>query len=55
VAGISFLDMRAILTVRLLLLSPEIAVRTWVMNWRKKVLASPLSHYDCRMIRRLVR
>lgn len=55
VAGVSFLDMRVILTARLLLLSPEAEVRDWVMDWRSKVLASPLSAYDRRLVRRLVR
>jgi hypothetical protein len=33
VAGVNFVDMRVILTARLLLLCPKIAVRDWVMNW----------------------
>ena len=55
VAGVAFVDMRVILTARLLLLCPETAVRNWVMDWRTKILASPISDYDRRLIRRLVR
>jgi len=55
VAGVSFVDMRVILTARLLLLCPEIAVRNWVMEWRTKILTSPISAYDRRLLRRLVR
>jgi hypothetical protein len=38
VAGINFVDMRVILTAKLLLLSDSQAVRTWVLDWRKKTL-----------------
>lgn len=55
VAGIKFVDMRVVLTARLLLLNERSAVRQWVKDWRDKILKDGISEYDRRMLRRLVR
>jgi hypothetical protein len=55
VAGKKFVDMRVILTARLLLLSPNSAIYDWVADWRAKTLASCISDFDRRLLRRLVR
>jgi hypothetical protein len=54
VAGRKFIDMRVILTARLLLLSPNKVVRKWVADWRQRTLTSGISDYDRRLLRRLV-
>jgi len=54
VAGRRFVDTRVILTARLLLLSPERAVRGWVIGWCKQVLREGISDYDRRLLTRLV-
>jgi hypothetical protein len=55
VAGRKFVDVRVILTARLLLLSPNAAIREWVADWRARTLTSEISDYDRRLLRRLVR
>ena len=41
VAGTQYVDMRTVLTARLLLLSPKAAVKQWVIKWRTKTLVRP--------------
>jgi hypothetical protein len=55
VAGIKFVDMRVVLTAKLLLLNEHPGVRQWVKDWRAKVLKAGISEYDQRMLRRLVK
>lgn len=55
VAGTRFLDMRVILTARLLLLSESQEVRHWVMEWKERTLQAPISAYDRKLLRRLVK
>ena len=54
VAGRKFVDMRVILTVRLLLLSPNATVHEWVVAWRRRTLDSKISDYDQLLLRRLI-
>ncbi len=54
VAGARFVDMRTILTARLLSLGPGKRVRDWVAQWRNKLLAEPISTFDKQLIRRLL-
>jgi hypothetical protein len=46
--------MRALLTARLLLLSPKKAVLVWVKDWRQNAIRGPISDYDRRLLRRLL-
>ena len=55
VAGRRFVDMRVVLMARLLLLSERQPIRQAVVQWRKKMIASDISDYDRRLLRRLVR
>jgi len=55
VAGRMFIDMRVILTARLLLLSPKPAVRAWVFDWKKRMLSSLISDYERRLLQRLIK
>ena len=55
VAGTKYVDMRVVLTAKLLLLNEHPKVTQWVKEWRATVLEAPISDYDRRMIRRLVR
>lgn len=55
VAGLKFVDMRVVLTAKLLLLNARPSVKQWVVDWRNKVLKAEISEYDRRMLRRLVR
>jgi hypothetical protein len=55
VAGRKFIDMRVVLTARLLLLSADKNVHEWVLNWRTKMLAEDISDYDRQLLGRLVR
>ncbi len=53
VAGRSYVDMRSILTVRLLGLTSRAKVRQWVAAWKAKMLASPISGFDKYLVNRL--
>jgi hypothetical protein len=46
VARASYVDMRALLTVRLLKLSKATRVNRWVGSWKQDVLSKPISTYD---------
>lgn len=48
-----FVDMRAVLTVRLLRLSKRKRVLRWVANWKAQTLAKSLSRFDRRIVKRL--
>lgn len=55
VAGTKFVDMRVVLTAKLLLLNERTSVRKWVMEWRDRTIEADISPYDRRLLRRLVR
>jgi hypothetical protein len=55
VAGRKFVDMRVVLTARLLLLNPSASVRDWVIAWRDRTIKEDISAYDRRLLRRLVK
>ncbi|HSS51078.1 MAG TPA: hypothetical protein VLX28_19225, partial [Thermoanaerobaculia bacterium] len=55
VAGMNFVDMRVVLTAKLLLLSDSQAVRAWVLGWRTKTMQGKISEYDRKMLVRLVK
>ncbi|MFY9936551.1 MAG: RNA-directed DNA polymerase [Silvibacterium sp.] len=54
VAKTKFVDMRALLTVKLLNLSRAKKVGKWFADWKAKCLSERISNYDRRLIRRLV-
>ncbi len=54
VARIQYLDMRSLLTVRLLQLARTRQVVRWVDAWKINLLAQPISAYDRRLIGRLL-
>jgi hypothetical protein len=49
-----FVDMRSLLSIRLLALSANAQVRAWVSTWKRNVLKSSLSGYDKKLVRRLL-
>ena len=55
VAGVSFVDMRVILTARLLLLNENEKVRRWVVDRCKTLLENSISDYDRALLRRVMR
>jgi hypothetical protein len=54
VAGTLFVDMRALLTMRLLGLAKAPHVITWVTDWKATILAQPVATYDRSLISRLL-
>lgn len=54
VRGIRYLDIRTILTARLLQLNHSPAVQAWLQSWKKKAIASPVSDFDRRLLNKLV-
>lgn len=54
VARIHYVDMRALLTVRLLRLARAPQVIRWVSDWKISVLTQPISNYDRRLVNRLL-
>ena len=54
VAGTQYVDMRALLTVRLLRLSRAPQVIRWVTEWKANVLLQRISAYDRRLVDRLL-
>jgi hypothetical protein len=54
VARTKYVDMRALLTVRLLQLSRAPKVRNWVGAWKQRALAERISTYDRSLIKRLI-
>jgi hypothetical protein len=53
VAGTQYVDMRALLTARLLQLARAPRVTKWVADWKADVLTQPISAYDKRLVNRL--
>lgn len=54
VARIKYVDMRSLLTVRLLRLSNSPKVDQWIADWRTKMLAERISKYDRQLLSRLL-
>ena len=54
VSKTKFVDMRALLTVRLLHLSKAQKVKAWVAGWKARAMAERISDYDRQLIRRLL-
>jgi hypothetical protein len=54
VARAQYVDMRALLTVRLLQLSRAPKVTNWVSAWKRRALAELISQYDRELINRLI-
>ncbi|MFZ0912674.1 MAG: RNA-directed DNA polymerase [Candidatus Korobacteraceae bacterium] len=54
VARMQYVDMRALLTVRLLQLARAPRVITWVADWKTNVFSQSISAYDRRLISRLL-
>jgi hypothetical protein len=54
VSGRSYMDMRGVLTARLLALSSHPAVVRWVRDWKAQVAASDISAFDKNMLSRLL-
>lgn len=54
VSSTKYVDMRALLTVRLLHLSNAPRVKSWVATWKQRALSEPISAYDRRLINRLL-
>ena len=55
VAGRRFVDMRVVLSAKLLLLNEKPQARQWVRDWLSKVVKEDISAYDRRLLRRLVK
>jgi hypothetical protein len=54
VAGIKYVDLRALLTVRLLRLAKAARVARWVSDWKASTLADSVSPFDKVLVRRLL-
>lgn len=54
VAGTKYVDMRALLTVRLLHLSKSPRVVAWVASWRASTLSEAISAFDKRLVKKLI-
>jgi hypothetical protein len=54
VSGKASVDMRGVLTARLLALSPNAAVRNWLRDWKRITNAAGISTFDQKMLQRLV-
>ena len=54
VAGIKYVDARALLTVRLLQLAKSARVAKWVSKWKANILADSVSTFDIALVRRLI-
>jgi len=55
VAGVQFLDMRSLLAAPLLALNENRQVRSWLDGWQSRMLASPISEFDKKLLRQLLR
>lgn len=55
VVGREYVDMRTLLTARLLRLNRKKVVQNWLRDWKKQVLKDKISDYDKQMVRRLLR
>jgi hypothetical protein len=54
VSATLYVDVRSLVTVRLLKLSASAAVARWVSDWKISVLTKPISAYDKALVRRLL-
>jgi hypothetical protein len=54
VSGKTYVDMRALLTIRLLKLSKAPRVARWITDWKAQALAKSISPYDKGLIARLL-
>jgi hypothetical protein len=54
VAGAHYLDVRTLLTVRLLHMAKASRVARWVTDWKANILTQPISSYDRRLVGRLL-
>jgi hypothetical protein len=54
VTSARYVDMRALLTVRLLKLGTKPAVVKWVSDWKKATLKEPVSAYDIQLLKKLL-
>jgi hypothetical protein len=54
VSGLNYIDMRALLTVRLLMLSRAPRVAQWISDWKASALRKKVSLYDRQLIRKLL-
>jgi hypothetical protein len=55
VSGRLFVDMRSIITIRLLALSSNASVKAWVRDWKANMIAARISRFDRNLLKRLVR
>ena len=54
VSGTKYVDMRALLTVRLLRLASSARVARWISTWKSDILAQSISPFDKRLVRKLL-
>jgi len=54
VSGTQYIDIRALLTVRLLKLAKAPRVARWIADWKSRTLSQPISVYDRRLVNRLL-
>jgi len=54
VAGKRFLDMRTVLTVRLIMLNDRRAIQDWVRDWKTSLLKDSISEFDRKIIARWI-
>lgn len=54
VAGIKYVDLRSLLTIRLLHISAAPRVTRWVSNWKSNILSDAVSQFDKALVRRLL-
>ena len=55
VVGKEYVDMRTLLTARLLRLNRKKEVQNWLRDWKKQVLKDKISDYDKQLVRRLLK
>lgn len=53
VSGRKYVDMRSVLTARLLRLSESKKVSQWITDWKKSLLSQGIFTYDSEMLARL--
>jgi hypothetical protein len=54
VSGTKYVDLRALLTVRLLRLASSARVARWISTWKAGILAQSISPFDKRLVRKLL-
>jgi hypothetical protein len=52
VSGTKYVDLRALLTVRLLRLASSARVARWISTWKAGILAQSISPFDKRLVRK---